>query len=336
MKKIFSIFLVLFIMVSFSCKNSHLSEEKNNVKVPVLAGIMAGRSSVSLKQNWDNETILTDGFSPVVTGLTDKEIDIDLTEEGSMYEYQENTLGGATVNITVQLVPYWRFDEDKDTTHPYEPADGWDLVYVYAGAYNENNEYYSYDEITQKHIEGFLLIIYRGSDNITRMTYWQEFTAEYVENDELISQYKIYVRMSDIALEGDGSTFDYSTTENVFAAYYAYNKLEVDSHEDYAFSNNCNITKNSESFVITLKDVISSYRQGPRLDNSYLMNDNSFIDQLSTRVHEEDSNLAKYASGEDNGVVMVIDGVTVYSGYLSLSPFILNPVIDSITFTKTF
>jgi hypothetical protein len=109
MKKFFSIFLTLFlILVSFSCKQgSSSSGEVNEIQVPIFAGVMNGRAVAELDREWDNEVIITDGLSPVITGLREKEIDVDLTVEGSMYTYQENAIGDTVVNISVQLLPFF-------------------------------------------------------------------------------------------------------------------------------------------------------------------------------------------------------------------------------------
>lgn len=352
MKKIFSIFLTLFlILVSFSCKQgSSSSGEVNEIQVPIFAGVMNGRAVAELDREWDNEVIITDGLSPVITGLRKQEIDVDLTVEGSMYTYQENAIGDTVVNISVQLLPYWCFDKDSQEYIPGEP-DNWDMVYAYVGTYNTGNEYYDFNQQNEFGLEGFRLVVYQDINNVTKILYWQTVSANYVVDNELISQYKIYMRMDEVTLEGDGSTFNYSANENMFVTYYYYNKLKTepypyydkliaDSYEFYASSEDCSVVKNEESFTITLRNVNSCYRQGQSIDISVPEgNFTTWIDELGTGHLEKITLLYQLSTGIDNGLLSEGDGVhfeDTYRGYLALTPFILNPVTESITFTKTF
>lgn len=333
MKKIFIIMSVLIVLLGMSCKQDGSSSNENEIPLPIFGGTMNGRSIISLGRNWDNEAILTDGFSPVITGLKKEEIDVDLTEEGSSYRYQETTFDNSKVNIVVEYTWFERFKRGYEG----EPAFD-DMVYVYTGCYNDEDRYYGCDDLVPGGDSMFQLVTWTNEEGKIFFSYKQEIIAEYVENNELIDQFLIYLSMRNVPVEGDGTNFVYSTNENIFTCYYIYNKLENISHEDYCFSGNGNIIKDATSFTITTNNIISVSKEGPRTDNSISFDVNDYYQSLTVYNFEELSKLYHIAIGEYSGTVPSGEDSHGHFdfGYLATSPFYDNPIVDSITYTKTF
>lgn len=333
MKKIFIIMLVLAVLLGTSCKQVNSSNNENEILLPVFGGAMNGRSIISLERNWDNEAILTDGFSPVITGLKKEEIDVDLTVEGSSYRYQETTLDNSKVNIVVEYTTFEQFIRGIEGEPHYDTP-----VHVYTGVYNEENRFYGCCDLMPGGDSMFQLVVWTNEEGETLFSYRQEIIAEYVENNELIDQFLIYISMKFVPIDGDGTNFIYSTDKNIFVCYYIYNKLEDISHEDYCFSGNGNIIKDATSFTITTNNVISVSREGPRVDNSSRLDVNDYYPILTVYGFEENSRLYTIANGGYSGTIPSTEDMHGHFdiGYLATSPFYDNPIVDSITYTKTF
>lgn len=333
MKKILIIMSILAVFFGISCKQVGNSDDGNEIPLPVFGGVMNGRSIISLERNWDNKAILTDGFSPVITGLKKEEINVDLTEEGSSYRYQEITLDNSKVNIVVEYTSFERFRRGYEG----EPAFD-DMVYVYTGCYNEENRFYGCSDLFPGGDSMFQLITWTNEEGKIFFSYKQEIIAEYVENGELIDQFLIYLSMRNVPVEGDGTSFVYSTDKNIFACYYIYNKLENISHEDYCFSGNGSIFKDETSFTIITNNITSVSKEGPRVDISISLDVNDYYRALTVYNFEKISMLYRIAIGEYIGTVPSEEDSHGHFdfGYLATSPFYGNPIVDSITYTKTF
>ena len=330
MKKYLIILSIIMIIMGVSCQHGGVS---SNVYLPIIESGINARGAVDIGSTWERDDILTESFRPVITGWSDEEVPVDMSKDGAAYTYQADLFGDKKVNITVEHYTDYPINPTEENSERID-------VVVYTGLIDAGEVYAGLnDRNLNETVSFFQSFLWTDSEGTKHFRYEQQLATQQVVDGDLKNQYVVVMSVKNAKIDKseDLSNITYSSSGNIEAGYFIYDKAEggSSSTETYRFSSNCEISQSNTSFSIVLNDIESSGRTGERAFNSYVLNDNSYWEYLVNNLGAELSSSRLYKIATGDAASLAPNAAGVYVGYIPRVPITHKLTHGVKTFTKS-